>query len=112
VPRSQGRAIQLGLRQTTPWTLPNEWLDVKRAGVGSHRPKRAESIRRPQRVSIYITGNDGITCARAAAHREKGEVLLPREAVARRPDQAATLLACGNALPGVEKQTKVGDRDT
>ena len=64
-------------------------------------------------MRIYIIGNDGITpCREPAATVNKGEV-----AVASRDELHAArlsgkrLLALWNALPGVEKQTKVGDRD-
>ena len=65
-------------------------------------------------MRIYIIGNDGITlCREPPATVNKGEV-----AVASRGELHAArlsgkrLLALWNALPGVEKQTKVGDRDT
>src|SRR6201984_778594 len=65
-------------------------------------------------MCIYIIGNEGITlCREPAATVNKGEV-----AVASRDELHAArlsgkrLLALWNALPGVEKQTKVGDRDT
>jgi hypothetical protein len=65
-------------------------------------------------MRIYIIGNDGITlCREPPATVDKGEI-----AVASREEMHAArltgkrLLALWNALPGVEKQTKVGDRDT
>src|SRR6201993_4695285 len=65
-------------------------------------------------MRIYIIGNDGITrCREPAATVNTGDV-----AVASRDELHAArlsgkrLLALWNALPGVEKQTKVGDRDT
>ena len=66
-------------------------------------------------MRIYIIGNDGITlCREPAATVNKGEV-----AVASREELHAARLSgkrlralLWNALPGVEKQTKVGDRDT
>ena len=64
-------------------------------------------------MRIYIISNDGITlCREPAATVNKGDV-----AVASRDELHAArlsgkrLLALWNALPGVEKQTKVGDRD-
>src|SRR5262252_1607782 len=64
-------------------------------------------------MRIYIIGNDGITlCREPPANIEKDEI-----AVASKEElQAARLggkrlLALWNALPGVEKQTKVGDRE-
>src|SRR6516164_2246542 len=65
-------------------------------------------------MRIYIIGNDGITlCREPPANIEKDEI-----AVASKEElQAARLggkrlLALWNALPGVEKQTKIGDRNT
>ena len=64
-------------------------------------------------MRIYIIGNDGITlCRGPPANIEKDEI-----AVASKEElQAARLggkrlLALWNALPGVEKQTKIGDRN-
>jgi len=64
-------------------------------------------------MRIYIIGNDGITlCREPPANIEKDEI-----AVASKEElQAARLggkrlLALWNAFPGVEKQTKVGDRE-
>src|SRR5258705_3657643 len=65
-------------------------------------------------MRIYIIGNDGVTlCREPPATVNKGEI-----AVASRKELHAArlsgkrLLALWNALPGVEKQTKVSDRDT
>src|SRR6266851_1491326 len=64
-------------------------------------------------MRIYIIGNDGITlCREAPAAVDDGEI-----AVASSEDLHAArlsgkrLLALWNALPGVEKRRKVGDRD-
>src|SRR5438309_9468934 len=64
-------------------------------------------------MRIYIIGNDGITlCREAPATVSEGEI-----AVALKEElQAVTLsgkrlLALWNALPGVEKRRKVGDRE-
>src|SRR5437588_12021566 len=65
-------------------------------------------------MRIYIIGNEGITLSREPpATLDKGEI-----AVASSEEMHAArlsgkrLLALWNALPGAEKQTKVGDRDT
>jgi len=65
-------------------------------------------------MRIYIIGNDGITlCRQPPVNIEKDEI-----AVASKEELQATrlsgkrLLALWNALPGVQKQTKVGDRNT
>jgi hypothetical protein len=50
---------------------------------------------------------------RASSHREQGRDCRCLEGgVARRRPSGKRLLALWNALPGVEKQTKVDDRDT
>jgi hypothetical protein len=65
-------------------------------------------------MRVYIIGNDGITlCRKASATLNDGEI-----AVASNEDlhaarlSAKRLLALWNALPGVERRKKVGDRDT
>ena len=63
-------------------------------------------------MRLYIIGNDGVTlCREPPATVNKGEI-----AVASREELHAVRLSgkrlLWNALPGVEKQTKVGDRDT
>jgi len=66
-------------------------------------------------MRIYIIGNDGITlCREPAATVNNGEVAVAsREELHTPPGSAANACwRCGNALPGVEKPTKVGDRDT
>ena len=65
-------------------------------------------------MRIYIIGNDGITlCREPPATVNKGEVAVAsREELHAARLSGKRLLALWNALPGVEKQTKVGDRDT
>ena len=65
-------------------------------------------------MRIYIIGNDGITlCREPAATVNKAEVAVAsREELHAARLSGKRLLALWNALPGVEKQTKVGDRDT
>ena len=65
-------------------------------------------------MRIYIIGNDGITlCREPAATVNKGDVAVAsREELHAARLSGKRLLALWNALPGVEKQTKVGDRDT
>ena len=65
-------------------------------------------------MRIYIIGNDGITlCREPAATVNKGEVAVAsREELHAARLSGKRLLALWNALPGVEKQTKVGGRDT
>ena len=64
-------------------------------------------------MRIYIIGNDGITlCREPAATVNKGDVAVAsREELHTARLSGKRLLALWNALPGVEKQTKIGDRD-
>jgi Protein of unknown function (DUF3489) len=65
-------------------------------------------------MRIYIIGNDGITLSREPpATIEKGEIAVAsREELHAARLSGKRLLALWNALPGAEKQTKVGDRST
>jgi hypothetical protein len=64
-------------------------------------------------MRIYIIGNDGITlCREAPAIANEGEIALAsNEELHAAPLSGKRLLALWNALPGVEKRRKVGDRD-
>ena len=63
-------------------------------------------------MRIYIIGNDGITlCRKAPAIIDEGEIVVAsREELHGAPLSAKRLLALWNALPGVEKRKRVGDR--
>ena len=63
-------------------------------------------------MRIYIIGNDGITlCREPPATIDKGEIAVAsREELHAARLSGKRLLALWNALPGVEKLTKVGDR--
>ena len=64
-------------------------------------------------MRIYIIGNDGITLSRKApAALNEGEIVVAsNEELHAAPLNGKQLLALWNALPGVEKRRKVGDRD-
>ena len=64
-------------------------------------------------MRVYIIGNDGITlCRTAPAKVNNGEIAVAsNEELHAAPLSAKRLLALWNALPDVEKQKKVGDRD-
>ena len=64
-------------------------------------------------MRIYIIGNDGITlCREAPATVDEGEVAVAsKEELHAAPLSGKRLLALWNALPGVEKRRKVGDRE-
>jgi hypothetical protein len=65
-------------------------------------------------MRIYTIGNDGITlCREPPATVNKGEIAVAsREKLHGARLSGKRLLTLWNALPDVEKQTKVGDRDT
>ena len=64
-------------------------------------------------MRIYIIGNDGITlCREAPATVDKGEIAVAsKEELHAARLSGKRLLALWNALPGVEKRRKVGDRE-
>src|SRR6516164_1543124 len=64
-------------------------------------------------MRIYIIGNDGITlCREAPATVDEGEVAVAsKEELHAARLSGKRLLALWNALPGVEKRRKVGDRE-
>src|SRR5919202_1766702 len=64
-------------------------------------------------MRIYIIGNDGITlCHQAPATVNEGEIAVAsKEELHAAPLTGKRLLALWNALPGVEKRRRVGDRD-
>src|SRR5262249_32363374 len=100
-------------RRTTPQDYP-EW-----SGFGRRREREWGSPAAPAGFNqenppmrIYIIGNDGITLGREApATVNEGEIAVAsKEEVHAAPLSAKRLLALWNALPGVEKRRKVGDR--
>ena len=64
-------------------------------------------------MRIYIIGNDGITlCREAPASVTDGEIAVAsRKELHAAPLSGRRLLALWNALPGVEKRRKIGDRE-
>jgi hypothetical protein len=64
-------------------------------------------------MRIYIIGNDGITlCQAAPATVDESEIAVAsKEQLHAAPLSVKRLLALWNALPGVEKRRKVGDRE-
>src|SRR5205809_7360140 len=64
-------------------------------------------------MRVYIIGNDGITlCRKAPATVNDGEIAVgSNEGLHAAQLGGKRLLALWNALPGVEKRKKVGDRD-
>ena len=64
-------------------------------------------------MRIYIIGNDGIAlCRKAPATVSEGEIVVAsREELHAARLSGKRLLALWNALPGIDKRRKVGDRD-
>jgi hypothetical protein len=64
-------------------------------------------------MRIYIIGNDGITlCREPPTALNDGEIAVAsNEELQAAPLSGKRLLALWNALPGVEKRRKVGDRN-
>ena len=64
-------------------------------------------------MRIYIIGNDGITlCGEPPAVVNEGEIVVASNAeLQAAPLSGKRLLALWNAVPGVEKRKKVGERD-
>jgi hypothetical protein len=75
------------------------------------RPPRVNQENPPMRV--YIIGDNGIMlCREAPATVNEGEIAIAsNEELHAAPLTGKRLLALWNALPGVEKRRKVGDRD-
>ena len=65
-------------------------------------------------MCIYIIGNDGITlCREPPTAVNEGEIAVAsNEELHAAPLSGKRLLALWNALPGIEKRKKVGDRNT
>jgi hypothetical protein len=80
--------------------------------VESRRNRRRVNREHPL-MRVYIIGNDGITlCRTAPAAVNDGEIAVAsNEELRAAPLSTKRLLALWNALPGVEKRKKVGDRD-
>jgi hypothetical protein len=103
----------LELVPTTPEDYP-EW-----SGFGRQREREwVTSGNRPRDsqedppMRIYVIGNDGITlCREPLATVTEGEIsVTSKEELQAAPLSGKRLLALWNALPGVEKRKKVGDR--
>ena len=64
-------------------------------------------------MRTYIIGNDGIAlCRKAPATVSEGEIVVAsKEELQAAPLNGKRLLALWNALPGVDKRRKVGDRE-
>src|ERR1700744_1710558 len=64
-------------------------------------------------MRVYIIGNDGITlCREPPAAVAEGDIVVASNAELHAAELSGKrLLALWNALPGVEKRKKVGDRD-
>src|ERR1700757_4201877 len=88
------------------------FLDEESVSVGHRRHRPGVNQEHPL-MRIYIIGNDGIAlCRKAPATVNDGEIAVAsNEELHAAPLSAKRLLALWNALPGVDKRKKVGDRD-
>src|SRR5207248_10626971 len=92
-----------------------EWSGFgrRREREWGHRRHRRRVNQEAPPMRTYIIGNDGITlCREAPATVNEGEIAVAsNEELHAAPLSGKRLLALWNALPGVEKRKKVGDRD-
>src|SRR5260370_528439 len=112
--RSRLSNSMLGSGQTTPQDYR------ERSGFGRRREREWVPRRNRRRVNqehplmrVYIISNDGITlCRKTPAAVNDGEIAVAsNEELRAAPLSAKRLLALWNALPGVEKRKRVGNRD-
>jgi hypothetical protein len=90
-----------------------DWLwRAKRASVWVTGAAAAGRNQENPPMRIYIIGNDGITlCRKAPESLNDGEVAVASQKELHvAPLSGKRLLTLWNALPGVEKRRKVGDR--
>src|SRR6202048_3326224 len=94
--------------------IPNRLALTAEESVSGVTGATAQVNQETPPMRIYIIGKDGITlCREPPATVNKGDVAVAsREELHAARLSGKRLLALWNALPGVEKQTKVGDRDT
>src|SRR5689334_20322892 len=94
--------------------IPNRLALTAEESVSGVTGATAQVNQETPPMRIYIIGNDGITlCREPPATVNKDEVAVAsREELHAARLSGKRLLALWNALPGVGKQTKVGDRDT
>ena len=111
----RGRAIPCsdGAKQRHD-IIPNRLALTAEESVSGVTGATAQVNQETPPMRIYIIGNDGITlCREPPATVNNGEVAVAsREELHAARLSGKRLLALWNALPGVEKQRKVGDRDT
>ena len=94
--------------------IPNRLALTTEESVSGVTGATAQVNQETPPMRIYIIGNNEITLYREPpATLNKGEVAVAsREELHAARLSGKRLLALWNALPGVEKQTKVGDRET
>src|SRR3954452_10392956 len=91
-----------------------EWLARRREReCGSPAAPRRRGDQENPPMRIYIIGNDGITlCREPPTAVNAGEIAVAsNEELHAAALNGKRLLALWNALPGVEKRRKVGDRE-
>src|SRR3954447_18657799 len=94
--------------------IPNRLALTAEESVSGVTGATAQVNQETPPMRIYIIGNAAIPlCREPPTTVNKGEVAVAsREELHAARLSGKRLLALWNALPGVEKQTKVGDRDT
>src|ERR1700751_3840677 len=110
----RGRAIPYSdCAQQRHDIIPNRVALTAEESVSGVTGATAQVNQETPPMRIYIIGNDGINlCREPPATVNKGEVAVAsRDELHAAPLSGKCLRALWNALPGVEKQTKVGDRD-
>src|SRR6266404_3640124 len=111
------RTKTMASKQTRKQTTSPAKADTGEANKPARNRQSRRNCRRVKQghplMRIYIIGSDGITlCRKAPATVNDGEIAVAsNEELHAAPLSAKRLLALWNALPGVEKRKKVGDRD-
>jgi hypothetical protein len=112
-PQVAAEQFMLRIGQTATILSRIDGFGCGREREWGHRRKRAGSIRRTHPCASTSLAMTGSRCARAAGSIDKGEIAVAsREELHAARLSGKRLLALWNALPGVEQQAKLGDRNT
>src|SRR5580704_15388929 len=109
---SQSSNSVLGSGPTTPQDYPEKSGFVRRREREWSPPALCQRQQETPPMRVYIIGNDGIIfCREPPAAANEGEIVVAsNEELHAAQLSGKRLLALWNALPGVEKPKKVGDR--
>jgi Protein of unknown function (DUF3489) len=110
---SQPSNSMLGCASTTPQIVQNRLALVGKESVSGVTAELPPGQTGHPLMRIYIIGSDGITlCRKVPGTLNDGEIAVAsNEELHAAPLSAKRLLALWNALPGIEKRKKLGDRD-